>query len=61
MTLEEEHSFPCPFCWQTITILLDMSVSQQDMVQDCEVCCRPMRIVYSVRDGELESFDALAP
>jgi len=53
-----EHSFPCPHCWQTITMLLDLSVPEQTYVEDCEVCCRPIEVTVVAEDGELASFSA---
>lgn len=39
-------------------MVLDLSVHRQSYVEDCEVCCRPIEISYSVNDGVLASFDA---
>lgn len=61
MAIEQEHTFACPYCWQTISVLVDLSDPNQDMIQDCEVCCRPMRILCSVVEGEIDSFDVTAP
>ncbi|MDX1548096.1 MAG: CPXCG motif-containing cysteine-rich protein, partial [Rhodothermales bacterium] len=38
----EEHHFTCPYCWQTISMLLDLSVDEATYTEDCEVCCRPI-------------------
>ena len=57
--LEATHSFPCPYCGETITMLLDLSVMSQSYIEDCEVCCRPIEIRYTVAGGELESFAAV--
>jgi hypothetical protein len=43
-----EHDIQCPYCWETITILVDDSVSEQSYVEDCHVCCRPILIDVSV-------------
>jgi Cysteine-rich CPXCG len=51
-----EHFFTCPYCWETISILIDSSVTNQSFVEDCEVCCRPIDIFYRVVDGELTEF-----
>lgn len=54
-----EHFFTCPFCWQTISMVLDDSVrEEQRYVEDCEVCCRPIEILYQIEDGEVVSFEA---
>lgn len=39
-------------------MLLDLSVREQTYIEDCEVCCRPIRIHYTVRHGALAAFDA---
>ena len=39
-------------------MLLDLSVRGQTYVEDCEVCCNPIEIKYSVEDDELSSFAA---
>ena len=55
-----EHEFMCPYCWQPITMLLDMSTRSQGYVEDCEVCCNPIELYYEVdRDGFLQRFDAV--
>jgi transcription elongation factor Elf1 len=53
-----EHSFNCPYCGEEISMVLDPSVRRQTYVEDCEVCCKPIEISYSVEDGSLVSFDA---
>lgn len=56
--MEEEYYFTCPYCWQRISILLDLSVPEQSYVEDCEVCCRPILVSYAVEDEEIVAFDA---
>jgi hypothetical protein len=56
--MEIEHFFTCPYCWQNISMVLDLSVPEQSYVEDCEVCCRPVRIVYRAQDFELIDFKA---
>jgi transcription elongation factor Elf1 len=53
-----EHSFICPYCGEAISMVLDLSVRRQTYVEDCEVCCNPIEISYSVQDDELASFRA---
>lgn len=55
-----DHELTCPYCWQTIVMVLDLSVDAQDYVEDCEVCCRPIRVLVEAEDGELNGFEALA-
>ena len=53
-----EHFFTCPYCWQTISMVLDASVPTQTYVEDCEVCCQPIEISYAIEDAILTEFDA---
>jgi len=54
-----EHAFDCPYCGEPITMILDLSEDgAQDYIEDCEVCCRPIRIRVSATDGDLEAFSA---
>jgi hypothetical protein len=39
-------------------MVLDLSVRRQVYVEDCEVCCNPIEIIYSTQDDALVSFDA---
>ena len=48
----EEMNIQCPYCLQAITVLVDTGVYEYTtLVDDCEVCCRPIEISYSVDDG----------
>jgi len=55
-----EHFFSCPYCAAQISMLIDSSIHSQDYVEDCEVCCNPIRIICDVEDGTVVSFDALS-
>jgi hypothetical protein len=39
-------------------VVLDLSVSRQTYVEDCEVCCRPIEICYAAEDDALVEFSA---
>jgi len=56
--METEHFFICPYCWQEISMVLDLSAGSQRYVEDCEVCCRPVIIEFAAEEGELRSFEA---
>ena len=53
----EEHFFQCPYCWEEISMLLEPSSTEQQYIEDCEVCCRPRGIEF-IFDKELQSFSA---
>jgi hypothetical protein len=57
--MEIEHFLNCPYCWQTISMILDLSVEKQFYVEDCEVCCHPIVISYTTNEkGEIDTFKA---
>ena len=53
-----EHYFACPYCGEQISMVLDLSVDKQTYVEDCEVCCNPIEISYTVEEEELTGFSA---
>ncbi len=56
--METEHFFTCPYCWQPISMNLDLTAAEQSYVEDCEVCCNPIQIRYTTEDLELGDFSA---
>ncbi|MDX1587654.1 MAG: CPXCG motif-containing cysteine-rich protein [Oleiphilaceae bacterium] len=42
MTLLDPVNIQCPYCWESIEVLVDPSVEQQAYIEDCSVCCRPI-------------------
>jgi len=53
-----EHAFTCPYCWESITMLLDLTVEDQNYVEDCEVCCNPISVNFRAEQGAIVVFDA---
>ena len=39
-------------------MMLDLSVTCQSYVEDCEVCCRPIEISYASTENEVDYFSA---
>jgi len=59
MNLLEEAVISCPYCGEAITILVDSSIEEQQYIEDCQVCCRPIDIRVSISaDGSCQ-IDAL--
>jgi transcription elongation factor Elf1 len=56
--LSVEHAFDCPYCGEEISMVLDTSVPHQTYVEDCEVCCHPIEISFTVEDESLSEFNA---
>ena len=53
-----EHFFTCPYCWERISMILDSYEEQSDYIEDCEVCCRPIEIKFSIVNERLLLFRA---
>ncbi len=43
-----EESIGCPYCGEAITILVDHSLTEQEYVEDCQVCCRPIVLTVTI-------------
>lgn len=50
-----ERDVSCPFCGETITLLIDASAGAQAYIEDCRVCCRPMQVTIEADDDEIDS------
>lgn len=48
---QEPQKCTCPYCGESIEILIDTSVPEQEYIEDCQVCCRPM-VIHCYVDEE---------
>jgi transcription elongation factor Elf1 len=55
-----EYFFTCPYCWQEISMVLDVSEPHQIYVEDCEVCCKPIEVEYTLQHDTVSDFEARA-
>jgi len=55
---ETEYFFQCPYCFEQVSMLLEVYSGNQSYIEDCEVCCRPIEISYTCENGEIVSFVA---
>ncbi len=53
-----EHAFPCPYCGQANTILMEPAQSRASLITDCAVCCRPIAVEWELAGSSLVSFRA---
>ncbi len=49
----DTHSTSCPYCGEPIELVVDASVDEQEYIEDCQVCCRPMVVHSQCAGGEL--------
>lgn len=57
----EESFLYCPYCFQQISMLIDLSINRQEYVEDCEVCCNPITIKVMVQDRQVVQLEAEKP
>jgi len=48
MLLQESVEAYCPSCGEPIQLLIDCSIPEQQYIEDCQVCCRPIQITARV-------------
>lgn len=48
----ETQTYDCPYCGEVVDTLLDLSGGDQQYIEDCPVCCRP--IVFDLRTDGLD-------
>ena len=54
MNPSESVHINCPSCGESLEIAIDVSVGPQDYLEDCQVCCQPIRFRIRVSaDGQL--------
>lgn len=49
--MHHEHDVPCPYCGEIFTTFIDLSQGNQQTVEDCYVCCRPIEFIIE-SDGQ---------
>lgn len=55
MNRQSEEFLRCPYCGESISMLIDHSAAEQRYVEDCEVCCRPVDVECRIdAEGNLE-------
>jgi hypothetical protein len=48
----------CPYCGETFDVRVDPGEEGQSLVQDCQVCCKPVQLSVDIEDGEISIFAA---
>ncbi|MAL96165.1 MAG: hypothetical protein CME40_13900 [Haliea sp.] len=56
----EESTIHCPYCGEAITVLVEDIGEDQEYIEDCQVCCRPIVIGVSVAPTGEASLSARA-
>lgn len=54
----EAINISCPYCGEVFETTADCSAGDQDYIEDCQVCCRPILITLHVSDMALIGVEA---
>jgi hypothetical protein len=54
----ETVEITCPYCGESIEILVDCSVENQSYIEDCQVCCRPINLTVTIDAEGVPSAEA---
>ncbi len=47
MLFQEESLIQCPYCGETLEVLVDASSGAQSYYEDCSVCCAPILFILA--------------
>ncbi|MBH0058485.1 CPXCG motif-containing cysteine-rich protein [Pseudoalteromonas sp. SWXJZ94C] len=42
-----EKTIECPYCGEAIDVLIDTSDVDEQYIEDCQVCCKPINFLVS--------------
>ena len=42
----------CPYCGESLEVAVDYSAGEQDYIEDCQVCCRPIELQLRFSGGQ---------
>ncbi len=54
--MNELQNYPvyCPYCGERLSVLIDCSIAEQQYIEDCQVCCRPIEFQLALdSDGAI--------
>jgi len=58
MSLVQFLPIDCPYCGERIEIEVDRSAGDQEYIEDCTVCCRPITVLVVVSGQEFACVEA---
>lgn len=58
MSGTETAEIACPYCGETIEIVVDCSVESQSYIEDCQVCCRPISLTVTIDEAGVPNVEA---
>ena len=56
MNEQEYTEVQCPYCGEQTAVFVDCSVTEQVMIEDCQVCCRPINFTIRINGDEISVY-----
>ncbi len=54
--MEHVFQFQCPWCGETNDSFYDMSEGNTTYIEDCQICCRPINLSFTISsDGKVQA------
>ncbi|MGI9317443.1 MAG: CPXCG motif-containing cysteine-rich protein [bacterium] len=50
----EIRDVQCPYCGERIELVIDTSIADQEYIEDCQVCCRPITLRVQVQNDSIQ-------
>lgn len=54
MDLLQNFDIDCPYCGESIQVIVDCSHSPQEYIEDCQVCCRPINFYVTIDNNDVQ-------
>ncbi|MBC3412145.1 MULTISPECIES: CPXCG motif-containing cysteine-rich protein [Pseudomonas] len=48
----ETAIYDCPYCGEQVETTVDLSAGDQEYIEDCQVCCKPITFKLQVEGDE---------
>ena len=58
MQLLNVNTIHCPYCGQVVDVVVDNSAGDQEYIEDCSVCCRPIVVRVGIDSRDHISIEA---
>jgi hypothetical protein len=59
MQLTVPADIACPHCGENFALEIDTSQLEQNLIEDCSICCRPIALTIRCRPGEIVEISAV--
>jgi len=58
MNILETVQVQCPYCGEIMELQIERAEEEQELIEDCPVCCKPVTVVVTSSDNGIISAEA---